>query len=50
MILVCVRQFGNFLPGDEVPEEVPDDALFDVTHFARKPEADDGSPPEEDDE
>jgi hypothetical protein len=37
MRLVCIRQFGSFLPGDEYPEEVADDASFDHTYFAAKP-------------
>lgn len=36
MRLVCIRQFGSFLPGDEYPEEVADDASFDHTYFAAK--------------
>lgn len=37
MHLVCIRQFGSFLPGDDYPEEVPDDASFDTAYFAVKP-------------
>jgi hypothetical protein len=34
MILRCIRAFGHFEPGDEVP--VPDDkALFDHYYFER---------------
>ena len=40
MHLVCIRQFGDFLPGDDYPEEVPDDASFDRAYFAVKPEDD----------
>ena len=31
MLLVNIRPFGNFMPGDEV--EVPDGALFDRFYF-----------------
>ena len=36
MILVCIRPFGNFVPGDEV--EVPDGAEFDRYYFEVKSE------------
>ncbi len=35
MTLVCIRQFGNYVVGDEVAD-IPDDALFDTYHFAAK--------------
>lgn len=35
MTLVCIRAFGNFVPGDEV--EVPEGA-FDTYYFERKSE------------
>ena len=34
MILVCVRTFGNFEPGNEV--EVSDGAVFDASYFELK--------------
>lgn len=41
MRLTCIRQFGSFLPGDEYPEDVPEDASFDHAFFAAKPSEDD---------
>ena len=35
MIIRCVRQFGNFRPGDDL--EVPDEAVFDEYYFERVP-------------
>jgi hypothetical protein len=31
VLLKCVNQFGNFMPGDEV--EVPDGNVFDTAYF-----------------
>jgi hypothetical protein len=31
--LECVKEFGNFEPGDTV--EVPEGAVFDTAHFVR---------------
>jgi hypothetical protein len=45
MHLVCIRQFGDFLPGDDYPEEVPDDATFDSAYFAVKPADELSTPP-----
>lgn len=33
MKLVCVKPFGNFVPGDEV--EVPEDSGFDPFYFQK---------------
>jgi hypothetical protein len=40
MKLVCVREFGNFKPGDIV--EVPKNALFDSTYFRKADQTRDG--------
>lgn len=34
--LVCVKEFGNFKPDDEL--EVPEGAVFDAAHFKRAEE------------
>jgi hypothetical protein len=44
MRLVCIRQFGGFLPGDDFPEEVPEGAAFDHTYFAVKQPDEDPTP------
>lgn len=36
MTLVCVRAFGNFVPGDEI--EVPEGAGYDHYYFELKAE------------
>lgn len=48
MILVCIRKFGNTVPGDEV--EVPDGAAFDHYHFEVAEAVDDSDDNEDEDE
>lgn len=37
MVIVCIREFGNFKPGDTA--EVPKGAVFDEFHFKAKGES-----------
>lgn len=50
MRLVCIRAFGSFLPGDEIPADVLEDAGFNHTYFAVKPKPEPPVPTEPDED